>query len=276
VIIPKAATATATAPAAAAVEVPAEGGMEGGGSSWMKRNNGKPKREEDFKRIRWLLPTEEVKAEDLESLKTSWAPWLSSGDGGALGKLFPASGRKGVALDPSIYLGGVDVLASVLSESLPTYIDNLDLVLRWCALRLCDKENVQVLHRLLEHLLSAFAALKAAAYSLKDVEASILLPHLLEKSGQGKERFRVLFRQAMRLVCDLYPFSKYGPYLIVALGSKNIRTRTACLEDTRRILAYGPPSALGKRGLREVGKYLEAREPEIRNLALEVMLEVYD
>jgi len=30
---------------------------------------------------------------------------------------------------------------------------------------------------------------------MKDLEASILLPHILEKAGQGKERFRLLFRQ---------------------------------------------------------------------------------
>ncbi|EWM23258.1 microtubule associated protein [Nannochloropsis gaditana] len=80
----------------------------------------------------------------------------------------------------------------------------------------------------------------------------------------------------MRLVCDLYPFSKYGPYLVAALGTKNLRSRAACLDECRRLLDYGPASALGKRGLREIGKYLDAREPEVRSAALEVILEVFE
>jgi hypothetical protein len=42
---------------------------------------------------------------------------------------------------------------------------------------------------------------------------------------QSKERFRKLFRRVMSLFCDVFPFSKYGPMVVQALGSKNTRTK---------------------------------------------------
>ncbi len=250
------------------------------GSALMKGNKGKPKREEDFRRMRWVTPPDDARPEDMEALKITWTPMLSTGDGGALERLFPPSvGRKGFTVDPTVYLGGVEVLADVLEESLATYVDNLDLIFRWLALRLCDKENVQVLQRVLELLVRSLERLKQEeGYALRDFEAAILVPHVLEKSGQSKERFRVLFRQAMRLFCDVYPFSKYAPLVVNALSSKNLRTRVACLDELRRVLDYGssPSALLGKRGLKEVAKYLDSREPDVRNAALDVMLEVHE
>jgi hypothetical protein len=249
------------------------------GSALMKGNKGKAKREEDFRRMRWVTPPDDARPEDMEALKIAWTPMLSTGDGGALERLFPPSvGRKGFAVDPTVYVGGVEVLECVLEESLATYMENLDLIFRWLALRLCDKENVQVLHRVLELLVRSLQRLKDEGYALRDFEAAILVPHVLEKSGQGKERFRLLFRQAMRLVCDVYPFSKYAPFLVNALASKNLRTRVACLDELRRVLDFNasPLALLGKRGLREVARYLDSREPEVRGAALDVMLEVHE
>lgn len=54
----------------------------------------------------------------------------------------------------------------------------------------------------------------AAQYRLEDLEVDALLPTLLEKSGQAKERFRVAIRVLLAQVPLMCSYAKYSPLLL--------------------------------------------------------------
>lgn len=68
--------------------------------------------------------------------------------------------------------------------------------------------------QLLQLLGDTFDALVAAQYRLEDLEVDALLPTLLEKSGQAKERFRVAIRALLAKVPLLCSYAKYSPLLL--------------------------------------------------------------
>lgn len=71
-------------------------------------------------------------------------------------------------------------------------------------------DDVQLLHFLGE----TFDALVASQYRLEDMEVDALLPTLVEKSGQAKERFRVAIRGLLAKVPTLCSYAKYSPLLL--------------------------------------------------------------
>lgn len=68
--------------------------------------------------------------------------------------------------------------------------------------------------QLLQFLGSTFDVLVATHYRLEDLEVDALLPTLIEKSGQAKERFRVAIRGLLSKVPLLCSYAKYSPMLL--------------------------------------------------------------
>lgn len=68
-------------------------------------------------------------------------------------------------------------------------------------------------------------------YTLSDTEATILLPFLIERGGNPKDRFRALVKTAGALVTQIFPPNKYVGFLLQGLNSKNSRTKVFCLEE---------------------------------------------
>lgn len=89
-----------------------------------------------------------------------------------------------------------------------------------CWIRKHCRANVSVslfswiISQLLQFLGETFDALVAMQYRLEDMEIDALLPTLLEKSGQAKERFRVAFRGLLASIPPLCPYAKYSPLLL--------------------------------------------------------------
>jgi cytoskeleton-associated protein 5 len=69
------------------------------------------------------------------------------------------------------------------------------------------------------------------SYTLADTEAAILLPFLIERGGNPKDRFRALVKTAGALATQLYPPNKYVGFVLQGLNSKNSRTKVFCLEE---------------------------------------------
>lgn len=68
--------------------------------------------------------------------------------------------------------------------------------------------------QLLQFLGEIFDALVAMQYRFEDMEVDALLPTLLEKSGQAKERFRVAVRGLLASIPLLCSYAKYSPLLL--------------------------------------------------------------
>ena len=83
------------------------------------------------------------------------------------------------------HLEAADAVVAALPELLEVVAANLDLLLRWAVLRICDG-NMQSLVRVLEMCRTLLEALVAAGYQLSEYEATILLPAVVEKSGHNQ------------------------------------------------------------------------------------------
>lgn len=198
-------------------------------------------------------------------VEAEWKPYLSA-DFHA--KLFAPTLEKGM-------MAAVADLMTCASSQPREVLAALDLVLKWCTLRIVDN-NVQALAKLLEFLVKLFEMLKGMSYQLDDVEASIFLPYLLQESGQSKPRFRVRFRDIMKLVVDVYNPEKYVNYLMECfIGCKNMKSRCECIDLIEHIATIHGLHVLGKRCVKEVGKYVVAHEKELRESAINALVAVY-
>lgn len=118
------------------------------------------------------------------------------------------------------------MLSLAVANNEDSIIDNFDWLLKWCTIRLCEN-NVQSTVKLLEFLESLFSMLDSRDYRMDEGEAAILIPFLVEKSGNPKPRFRESIRSLMKKVCNVYPTSKFAQYVVEGLSphQKNNRTK---------------------------------------------------
>ncbi|CAI5727538.1 unnamed protein product [Hyaloperonospora brassicae] len=215
----------------------------------------------------WVFETtsiSEMNARKSE-INAEWKPFLSP-DFHA--KLFAPSLEKGM-------LSAMDGISSCIVHQAAEVIASLDLILKWCTLRIVDN-NVQALAKLLEVLIKLFGMLKDRGYQLDDVEAAIFLPYLLQESGQSKPRFRVRFRDVMKLVVDVYSPEKYVSFLVECINSsKNMKSRCECVDLVEYIVSVHGYQVVGRKCIRDVGKYVVAHEKELRESAINALVSVY-
>ncbi|KAL4103105.1 hypothetical protein PRIC1_006840 [Phytophthora ramorum] len=198
-------------------------------------------------------------------VEAEWKPFLSSE---FHAKLFAPSLEKGM-------LAAMDDLRLCVLHQADEVVSSLDLIFKWCTLRIVDN-NVQALSKLLEVLIELFEMLKDTGYQLDDVEAAILLPYLLQESGQSKSRFRVRFRNVMKLIVDVCSPEKYVPYLMECFnGSKNMKSRCECIDLVEYIVSVHGYHVIGRKCTKDVGKYVVAHEKELRESAINTLVAVY-
>jgi cytoskeleton-associated protein 5 len=181
--------------------------------------------------------------------------------------------------DFKMHIEAAEALEGALSEQLEEVISVLDLLFRWAVLRLCElAPNTSSLLRVLDWLNALFDALRGAGYRLREEEAVLLLPVVLEKSGHNLPAVRERFRRLMRAACGLYPVSKVVALLGTGLGSKNTRSRVECLEELAAIIErHGVEVAerAGARVLPSVVPLAAERDATLRKSALEVLSGAY-
>ncbi|CAH0478203.1 unnamed protein product [Peronospora belbahrii] len=234
----------------------------------LKMSTSKPARILKGQFNRWLFEatsTSEMNTRKSE-IEAEWKPFLSPE---FHAKLFAPSLEKGM-------LSAMDELTAVcVVHQADEVIASLDLILKWCTLRIVDN-NVQALAKLLEFLVKLLDMLKDTRYQLDDVEAAILLPYLLQESGQSKPRFRVRFRDVMKLVIDVYSPEKYVPFLMECFnGSKNMKSRCECIDLVEFIVSVHGYQVVGRKCIKDIGKYVVAHEKELRESAINALVSVY-
>ncbi|KAG7394854.1 Protein MICROTUBULE ORGANIZATION 1 [Phytophthora boehmeriae] len=233
----------------------------------LKMSTNKPARITKGQYNKWIFDTASVNEMLTRKgeVEMEWKPFLSPE---FHAKLFAPSLEKGM-------LAAMDDLMLCVVHQPDEVMASLDLILKWCTLRIVDN-NVQALAKLLEVLVKLFEMLKGFGYQLDDVEAAILIPYLLQESGQSKPRFRIRFRDVMKLVVDVYNPEKYVPYLIECFnGSKNTKSRCECIDLVEYIVSVHGYQVIGRRCIKDVGKYVVAHEKELRESAINTLVAVY-
>lgn len=236
-------------------------------ASLLRPNASKPARLAKAQYNKWVFDTTSVSemGQRKNEIEAEWKPYLSPE---LHAKLFAPSLEKGM-------MSALDDLMACISSQPEEVVAALDWILKWCTLRIVDN-NVQALAKLLEVLVKLFEMLKASQYALDDAEAAILLPYLLQESGQSKPRFRVRFRDIMKLVVDVYSIEKYVVYLVECFtASKNMKSRCECIDMIEYIVTAHGFHLVGKRYIKEVGKYVVVHEKELRESAISALVAVY-
>ncbi len=238
-------------------------------------NMGKGRRMELERKQRWSEFTTDDRREGAaeEALKALWSPILPNRATVALFPVHAAGG--GVHNSPEIYIEGISMLSKALTQDGRSFMDHLDLALRWITIRLYDKENVKVMQALLD-LLVAILEMAKHHGGLSEHEVELILPTLLDKSGMSKDRFRGLVRRCVSLASEGYPSNKHASMsLAVAFATKSTRSRGYCIEEVERVLELSGLTVLGKKGVKEVARFVDSREPEVRGPALDTLAVVY-
>jgi hypothetical protein len=86
---------------------------------------------------------------------------------------------------------GIDILSDAVkadqrNSNKAVLIDHLDFIFKWITIILCCRESTTGMQAILSLIIVLFQFLLTREYNLTDCEATIILPHLLEKGGASK------------------------------------------------------------------------------------------
>merc|ERR1712223_807197 len=175
------------------------------------------------------------------------------------------------------HLKAIDTLTKYIKEDKEGLISNLDLLLKWTTLRFFET-NPQSLLRSLDYINQIFTVLAEESYSLHDIEAVSFIPYLINKVGDPKDQVRNSIKQIFKYLCQVYPVSKFSPYLMDGLKHKNAKLRAECLDEIGGLIKnYGmnvlqpSPAAC----LKEIAKSIADRDRAVRDGALNSITEAY-
>lgn len=96
--------------------------------------------------------------------------------------------------------------------------------------------------------------------------------------GDPKDAVRHGVRSLLRLICEIYPYTKVFIYIMDGLKSKNARQRTECLDELGYLIErYGvnvcQPSP--QVALKEIARHISDRDNSVRNAALNCVVQAY-
>ena len=231
------------------------------------------------KRENWPEYPEEPSGDaSLSSLKKTWSQLLPSS---SVDILFPKRGmqKQDEAVPGCNLLSQAIVLA--IEEEDTAVFDQLDLVCKWLACSLCGRENTVGLQAILTLLLDLFGHLKDKSYHLSDMEATVLLPIVLEKASASKGRFRKMFQDLLSMVVDdgLYPPQRYGPHIciVVVERTSHAKARGLATKECRSCVELGGLDGIGKKGIQVTAKaFSEESLAENRTTSLDLIVAIIE
>mmetsp|Transcript_41681 Transcript_41681/g.67622 ORF Transcript_41681/g.67622 Transcript_41681/m.67622 type:complete len:1327 (-) Transcript_41681:170-4150(-) len=244
-------SSTAVSPAVPAAEAPIRGNNEK-----ERRNN---------RKIGVKAAFEEPRPDTVDNLRESLLPYTSD---------FMQSLLFGK--DHQKHAGAVAELMRSLPAFQKEMVDNLDLVLKWASVRICEG-NTAVVLKVTEFIIKLFQLLVDDGYQLQDYEANNLLPYIIEKMGEGKAGVPGNIKAILQLVLRMYAGSKLFKFIAEGIRSKNFKTRKECLDEMSNLVDRCGLETVCVPGqvLPEVGRCVGEKDKDVRNSALNLLYKVY-
>jgi hypothetical protein len=145
---------------------------------------GKVERISSRKRESWPEFPEVPSGKDYLMLRKGWACYLPPN---SVSLLLPQAGFS--KHDDAV--SGIEILSEAVKAektdlNVTVTVDFLDFIFKWITIVLCTRESTTGMHAILSLVLDLFQVLQTREYILADSEATILLPHLLEKGSAAK------------------------------------------------------------------------------------------
>ncbi|GBG84830.1 hypothetical protein CBR_g39205 [Chara braunii] len=170
---------------------------------------------------------------------------------------------------------GLDLMQKAIPQYKKEIVDNLDLLLRWSVLRFCESNTTAIL-KVLEFLPELVEALVNEGYHLREYEANIFLPCLVEKCGHNIDKVREKMRELMRQISSIYPPSRLFAFIVEGVRSKNNRTRVECVDQLGSMIdRHGIEIVGSTKALQAIAGLVSERDAAIRNAALTTLATAY-
>lgn len=183
--------------------------------------------------------------------------------------------------DFKFHLKGIDMIRDYLTKSSDDpnmVVANIDLILKWIALRFFDT-NPAVILKELELLLVIFRTCESIGYMLNDTEANSFLPYLVLKLGDAKDAVRNKVHDILLVLRAIYAPAKLFAHLFTGLQSKNSRQRATCLDEIASLIElkgmaiFQQPNSVA--AVKDIAKLIAERDNSVRNGALSCIVQVY-
>ena len=170
---------------------------------------------------------------------------------------------------------GVNFINSLMTSSLQTIIDIIDILFKWIWIRLQENTNTQVLKAILEFLEALINNLHAEGYFLHEVEVALFLPILCDKSGHNNPQIKTMLRGIIHNSCKVYSPEKVFVFVVNGCSSKNTKSKVECLEEMSELIkAYGHEICSAK-DAKAIAKQAESSDNAVRNAAVATMGELF-
>ena len=209
----------------------------------------------------------------LQSLQKTWSHLISPT---SIQLLFPKGGFR----SHEDAVRGCELLDQSIEYSRSSndgsFLEQLDLIFKWLSCALSSRDHTTGLRSLLSTLQGLFDRLHELSYVMNDLEATILLPHVIEKAAVAKLQFKSQFMDILSLIRTnkLYPTELYGSYIcimkVVEKSKSNSARALAAAECSWCVEQIGP-TAIGSKGVATLAKALSVEKlTDIRKSYLEL------
>jgi cytoskeleton-associated protein 5 len=169
----------------------------------------------------------------------------------------------------------VQHLERLLASQRNVFIDTLDLIFKWIWVKLQEMSNTQLVKSVLELDEKIITALSDEGYALNDIEASLFLPILCDKSGHNNTVFRTMIRSIIHSSTKIYNPSKVFNIVLQGLSSKNTRSKVECMEELSALVVDFGMSVSQPRDIKAIAKFVNSADNNVRNAAVGAMAEIY-
>ena len=176
------------------------------------------------------------------------------------------------------HVDALDALTEAASGQINEILTSLDLILQWIVVILCEQNTqsslkaLDLLRLLLEHLADD-------GYRLSDMEASILLPAVIEKSGQNQDYLRSAYRTILVLSASVYNPAKVVDLIVLGLGTKNSRSKVECCMAISEIVEqHGGRCIMSAKNKPVVAlsQLVSERDPALRSVVLAALGAIHE
>ncbi|KXZ46795.1 TOG1 protein [Gonium pectorale] len=185
--------------------------------------------------------------------------------------------------------------ADMVTKALPTMYDEViavvDLLFRWCTLRILES-NTASLVKVLELLKLLLEMMIEHGYRVSEYEAKLILPAVVEKSGHNQDKLKAEHRELLKRFALVHSPIKVATYIKDGLESKNSKTRVVCLDEIAAMVersgptVYRAPLAASTSGraagggsdsvMATVARLVAERDTAVRAACLGVMEKLYE
>ena len=222
----------------------------------------KKERAEESKNEKWLVNQVEPKL--VEKLRNTLSPAMNPT---VLAYMFSNDVKQTVK--------ALKALTEAVKSDYPLVVGIMDLLFKWCTMKLVSQENSTISKEISEFLSTLFDELYKTHNTLKEFESASILPILCEKLGASQLSLRDSCKQLIKKARDLCPVSKIYGYLMLALESTNPKTKSEALILIVELMRAYQNQMVVSQDIKTVAKLLDSNYNDVKKEAMEYLYEIY-